>query len=177
MEQRCVLGERKRRVSIEGIKARKGRKGEYGFRLTLGVVLEVLDEDMLDRGGLKGKDKAVADELCGQGQSLLGQALDPLELIALRPGLDIGISDIEHEESGFEVGDDLATRGGLLSAHATQPKVEDRCQGQHRHGWVGLATLDERLLALAKQCDDVGDQRGGNGRNLCRHLLDLWLLL
>lgn len=124
---------------------------------------------MLNRRGLEGKDETMTNELCRQRQSLLGESLDPFELISICSGLDIGISDIEHKESGLEMGNGLATWGTLLGAHTTQPKVEDRCEGEHRHGGVGLAALDEGPLALAKQCDDVGDQRRGNGRNLCRH--------
>lgn len=138
-------------------------------KLTLGVVLKVLDKDMLDRRGLEGKDEAVTNEFCCECQSLLGESLNPLELISVCSGLDIGISDIEHKESGLEMGDGLAAWGALLGAHTTQPEVEDCCEGEHRHGGVGLAALDEGPLALAKQCDDVGDQRRGNRRNLCRH--------
>lgn len=111
----------------------------------------------------------MSNELGSQCQSLLGEVLDPLKFVALSSGLDVLDSDIQHEELGLEVRHSFASWRTFLSAHATQPVVEDRCEGQHCHGWVSLATLDKSLLALTEQCDHVGDHRSRNGRYLSGH--------
>ena len=128
--------------------------------LTLGIVLKVLDQDVLHRGRLEGQDQAVTDKFRGQGESLLRQILNELKLDSLPASLHVIVADIQHEELGLQVRNGHATWGCLLGPQTSQPKVEDRGQGEHGHGGVSLATLHEGLLPVAENCEDVGDHRG-----------------
>lgn len=105
----------------------------------------------------------MTNKLGGERKTLLGQALNPLELIAISAGLYIGVSDIHHKELGLQMGDGLAAWGAFLGTHASEPEVEDGGQGKHGHGWVSFATLDQSPLALAEECEDVGDSRCRDG--------------
>lgn len=105
----------------------------------------------------------MANDLSGEGETLLRKPLDPLELITVGSCLDIVVSDIQHKEVGLEAGNGLAAWRPLLGSHASKPEVEDSGQGKHGHGRIGLATLDQGSLALTQECEDVGDSRCRDG--------------
>lgn len=132
-------------------------------RLTFRIILKVLDQDVLYRRGLEGEDQTVTNDLSGEGETLFRKPLDPLELIAIGASLDIVVCDIHHKKLGLETGNCLAAWRPLLGSHASEPEVKDGGQGKHGHGRVGLATLDQGPLALAQECEDVGDSRCRDG--------------
>lgn len=129
-------------------KHRRHNEERIGRVITFGVVLKVLDKHMLNRRRLERQDQTMTHNLCRQRQTLLRQCLNPFQFIALSAGLDILKRDIDHKEASLEMGDGFATWGNLLArTKTTDPKVEDRCEGEHGQTGVGLATLQEGLLA------------------------------